>query len=445
MLWHCRLFCLCFLSLAILLLGSPVSLRAESLDLQTALTRAARNHPLLKQMQQQLAASQQQQRAAGGDRLPQLQLQGSYQRLKEQPFERFNGTEFSVNDKTLAHYQLTLTQPLFSGFALSAHQQLADIGVDLARFDLQLAARRLQLQVELTYLDLLKQAEMLKVADETLGQLQNHLKDAQALFDEGMIPANDLLKAQVALASARQFRQRRLSRQRLSASRLALLVDRPLETKFQLKPVVLAGPVSDRLTVLIPKALAQRCEIIAARSAIAAAEAEVTLAKSRNLPQLNLVGAYQRAGNDFATSANPYRNLDNASIGLQLNWNLFAGGADRARSAAANHQVAARRAVLQQIEDRVKLEVEASLLDLELAGTNRQTAQTALAQARENQRLSVLQYQEQLIATSDLLDARQLLTRAETDLQNSIFGELQARARLDNSLGRDLLLAGGAP
>ncbi len=428
-----------------LALGWSHSAPAASLTLATALNRAARNHPRILQMQQQLAGRKEQLRAAKGDRLPQVQLQGRYQRLQDAPYENFNGLQVRVNDQTIAHYQLTLIQPLFSGFALQARQQLAKTGVDMASSDLLLTRRAIQLQTTLTYLELMKQGEMLKVADETLAQLQNHLHDAQAFFQQGMIPANDLLKAEVALAEAKQSRQQILSQQRLTASRLALQLDLPLETEFQLASVTLAEPPTSELKSLISKALTQRSEIVTARAAIKAAETRTKLAQSNYYPRLNLVGSYQRDGNNLAASDNSYRNPDNASIGLQLDWTLFAGGANRARSAVARHQIGEQRAALRQLENDIRLEVESALLDLKLARTNRQTAKTALQQARENQKLSELQYRENLLATSDLLDARKLLTRAETNLQTALFDELQAQARLTIALGEDLAPKGGTP
>ena len=87
----------------------------------------------------------------------------------------------------------------------------------------------------------------------------------------------------------------------------------------------------------------------------------------------------------------------------------------------------------------VRLQVEEALNQLEVASKNQKTALIAQEQARENHRLSVLQFHENLISTSDLLAARTLLTRAEAELQTAHYGILLANARLSFVLGQDPL------
>ncbi|RLB69696.1 MAG: hypothetical protein DRH07_10165, partial [Deltaproteobacteria bacterium] len=68
-----------------------------------------------------------------------------------------------------------------------------------------------------------------------------------------------------------------------------------------------------------------------------------------------------------------------------------------------------------------------------------QTAIKAQEQAHENHRLSILQFHENIISTNDLLAARTLLTRAETNLQAAHYGILLANAQLSFALGQDPL------
>jgi len=409
---------------------------ARTLDLATAQALTLRNQAALQQRRELLAGKQAEARAAQSDRWSRLELKAGYNHFKDKPFERFNGTEIVVNDRDLFHYQLDLIQPLFTGYALSARENLARLEVDLAAFDLAQVRSDLLLETNMRYLDLLDAEERLRLADEEMAQLEQHRKDAQALFDQGLIPPNDLLKAEVALAQAKLKRRQVRSDRQLAASRLALLVGLPRGEELELAEPVLTLPTELPAEQLEAAALRDRPELAAARQAIQAAGERQRIAESRFYPRLNLVGSYQRTGNDIATSENPYRNKDNASIGLQLDWNLFSSGADRQRSIAARHQVAAGRQALASLEDQVRFEVEAALEKLEVARQNQQTAATALKQAQENHHLSTLQFRENLISTSDLLDARTLLTRAETELRVAHFNDLRAQSLLLHAIGR---------
>lgn len=409
---------------------------ARSLDLPTAQSMTLHNQSALQQRREMLAGKQAQARAARADRWSRLELKSSYSHFRDKPFERFNGTEIVVNDRDLFHYQLDLVQPLFTGYALSARENLAKLEVDLAGFDLARARSDLLLETNLRYLEVLDADQRLRLANEEMAQLKQHRKDAQALFDQGLIPPNDLLKAEVSLAQAELKQRRERGERQLAGSRLALLIGLSRSEELQLKEPDLPLPTELPAEQLEEVALRERPELAAARQAIHLAKEQVHLAESRFYPQLNLVGSYQRAGNDIATSENPYRNKDNASIGVQLDWNLFSSGADRQRSIAARRKVAASRQALASLEDQVRLDVEAALEKLAVARQNQLTAAAALKQAQENHHLSTLQFRENLISTSDLLDARTLLTGAETALRVAHFNELRARSLLLYAIGQ---------
>jgi len=416
--------------------------QARPLDLTTARQLALQNQSAIKQRQETLRSRQYQARAASADRMPRLDFKATGNYLRDQPIERFDGLEFPVNDRSIYHYELDLIQPLFTGYALSARQNLAKLEVDLADFDLRQARSDLLLETSLRYLDLLEAGDRLRLADEEHDQLQEHLQDARALFEQGLIPRNDLLKAEVALAQAELQRKKMAGELRLANSRLALLIGLPRRESLQLSAPDLPQPPLLELAELEAGALRKRPEINAARRAIAMAGERLRLEQSRFYPRVSLVGSYQRDGTDILTNDNPYRNRDNASIGLQLDWNLFAAGADRARAIAARHQISAGEQALRTLQDQIRLEVEAALEQLDVARQNQTTAEAALRQARENHRLSTLQFRENLISTSDLLDARTLLTRAETDLQSAHYDYLRALALLRHARGDDAVSGG---
>ena len=76
-------------------------------------------------------------------------------------------------------------------------------------------------------------------------------------------------------------------------------------------------------------------------------------------------------------------------------------------------------------------------LDLSVADENIHTAEESLAQARENFRITDLQYKESVATSTDVLDARTALTRSETNYYGALYGLLTAAADLDRAIGRD--------
>lgn len=430
---------LLFAGLLILLMTFPTIVSAETLSLEDAVQIALSQHQRIQQAKELYSASSISADAAGKDRLPSLDLTLSYDRLKDNPYQAIGGYPLTTSDKDRFHYQLTFTQPLFTGFALSAKKQLADLGVDTSRYNSQQVRRKLALDVHVAALRFLQTQALQRLAQQQCSQLKQHLDDVQAAYDQGMVPGNDRLKAKVALATAEQQLRSITSRVNLTRSRLNLLLKRPRQNPLTILEPQVIPQQQLSLEQLTEVALQQRPEIASARTAIAATRMEERQLSSKNYPHVALVASYWRDGDNLSASHNAYSNEDNASVGIHVGWNLFSGGADHSRVAAVQHQRRAKQQVLIELEDQVRLQVEDAVDQLDVATNNEKTAAIALEQARENHRMSVLQFRENLISTSDLLDAQTLLTQAEADLRTAHYGSLLAAAQLSFAVGQDPL------
>jgi len=425
--------------LLVLLAVVPTIASAETLSLEEAVEIALNHHQRIQQAEELYSASSMSAAAASKHRLPRLDLSLHYDRLKDQPYQTIGGHPLPVSDEDRFHYQLTLTQPLFTGFDLSAKKQLADLGVDISRLNLQQARRQLALDVHVAALRFLQAQALQRLAQQQCSQLKQHLNDVQAAYDQGMVPGNDRLKAKVALATAEQQLRSITSQVNLSRSRLNLLLKRPHQNPLTILEPQLIPQQQLSLSQLTEEALQQRPEIASAKTAIAATNKQEEQLDSKNYPHVALVASYWRDGDDISASHNDYTNEDNASIGIHVDWNLFAGGADHSQAVAIQHQRRAKQLALIELEDQIRIQVEEAIDQLEVANNNEKTAAIALEQARENHRMSVLQFHENLISTSDLLDAQTLLTQAEADLRTAHYGSLLAAAQLSFAIGKDPL------
>jgi len=64
-----------------------------------------------------------------------------------------------------------------------------------------------------------------------------------------------------------------------------------------------------------------------------------------------------------------------------------------------------------------------------------QTAQKSLVQAKENWRITNLQYQQQMTTSTEVLDARTFLTQAETNYYGALYGYMISLAELERAVG----------
>ena len=431
----CSLFCL------FLLVASPLHGVAKAdevpLTLDRALEIALANNPAVLRAASNLAATEQNAKAARADRLPKLSTSYSYATLADSPYANFNGNKMVVASRDQFNWDLKLTQPLFTGFALTAKTRLAELGVSTSQAEQQLAVLDLTARVRLSYYEILRKKQLLNVADETVTQLTAHLNDAQNFFDQDLIPLNDLLKSKVALSNADQIRLQAESDLELAISQLNMLLRLPLEQPTSIVDETPAPEPLPELAPLLDEALANRPEPRTLQLALDKNDQQLRLAKSSYYPEVDLEGRYFRTGDDPAASNNDYANDHNESLGVKATWTFFEWGRTRA---LVNSQIHARDSLAAQLEetrDNVRLQVRQNWLQLKVAKASIKTAEEAQIQAEENFRLTRLQYQQALATSSDVLDARALLSQAEANTYNSIYGYLSARAQLERSVGRD--------
>ena len=106
-----------------------------------------------------------------------------------------------------------------------------------------------------------------------------------------------------------------------------------------------------------------------------------------------------------------------------------------AKSAAAEAQIIAARAGLQVVLDQVSLQVSVSYQAIATDLERIRLGDVATAQAAENLRLTLVNYQNGNATPTDVVDAQTALTQAQTTYSTAIYGYLAGLSQLEYSLG----------
>ncbi len=409
--------------------------RNTFLTLNKAIEMALHNNTLIKQAIENQEAAIEEQKSARSDFFPKASAAYSYTRLKDSPYSIMEGTQIDVGDNDQYHWDLTLSQPLFTGFALSTRYEMAKLGVDIKDAEKEQAILDVVKQVKAAYFNILLTKKFFVVADEAVNQLESHVRDAEKFYEQGMIPYNDLLRSKVALADVEQNRVRVESNVEMAVSAFNTLLQIDLNRKTTIEDIPDIAPGSYDLTNCFKEAIEKRPELKALRLALKNADHGVTLAQSAYYPEVNLVGSYEQNGHNPPATENDYGNTHNASVTLQARWTFFEWGKTRAEVNKYRRNKSFLAEKLKGIEDSIKLEVKSAFLALKVAEQNIQTAQKSLVQAKENWRITNLQYQQQMITSTEVLDARTFLTRAETNYYGALYGYMIALAELERAAG----------
>lgn len=425
------------LLLCILLTGSALVAEpaGNHLNMEAAIDEAIRNNRLVHEAIEREQAAVQGEKKVRADLLPKLSTSYTYSHLRHDPYTFFGSRKIIVGPRDNILWDFTVTQPLFTGFALTTKRKIAALDIDIRKILREQAILDVIKQVKVAYLNILLARRALEVADEEVNQLQAHVHDAEQLYGQGIIPYNDLLKSRVALAQALQNKTKAKSNLDVAVSALNALLNREITSRTEIEELPPFTPGQYEITTLFKEALHNRPELKQLKIAIKQAELGIRLAKSSYYPQVFLNGRYERKGDDWEASHNTFSNDHNTSVTLQLTWSLFEWGKRRAGIAEATHKKRALEEKMAGIKDSILLEVKQAYQDLKVAEENIHTATEALKQAKENFRITNLQYREGITTSTEVLDARTFLTQAEFNYHRALYGYRIAEAELKRAIG----------
>ncbi len=406
------------------------------LTLEQAVREGIKNNTLIKEMIAKEKAAIAGERSTRADLFPKLTTTYTFAHLKDRPYAYFGPYKFDVSKRDNISWDFTITQPLFTGFALITRQKIASLGIDLQDIEKEQAVLDIAKQVKISYFQVLLARRALEVATEEVKQLENHAKDAKHLYDEGVIPYNDYLKSEVALAQSRQGRVRAESDLKITISALNTLLRRGIMEETVVKELPPFQPRHYDISRLFDQAIHERPELRALRIALRQAELGVKLARSQYYPKIYLMGRYERDGDNLLASNNDFANQHNASVGIQISWPLFESGKKHADVTRAISQEQVLKERIKGIQDSILLEVRSAYQRLKVAEKNIQTAREALYQAKENFRITNLQYRQETTTSTEVLDARTFLTQAEVNYHKALYGYRIAEAELMRAVGK---------
>ena len=431
--------------LFIMLLGSSNILASEVLTLEESIKIALENSLSIYSAKEEIKAKEFEELSTKADFFPKLSTSYTYTRLDNDtvnnakyttyPYPSFSPREVSPLDTNSYQFNITATQPLFTGWRLTISREIASLGVDTAKIQKETAIQDLVLNVKAAYFGILKAEKLEKVAKQEVEQLEANLRVSQAFYDEGIIAKNDLLQTEVQMAQARQNLIKATNGVEIVKSLFNKLLRRGLNQGVNIKDILDYYPIKLLLDQCMEKAKQNRPEIKEVSLNVMAVEKAVDLNKSSYYPYVTLIGNYQRETDDILLDSAPGKDPDNWTIQLKGEWIFWEWRKKRHDVAAARAKLAKANYILKEIKDNIQLEVKEAYLSLREAEKNIQVAKKAVVQAEENFRMNEERYKQQVATSTDVLDALTLLTQARTNYFNALSEHNIAWARLERAMG----------
>ncbi|HXB96574.1 MAG TPA: TolC family protein [bacterium] len=368
---------------------------------------------------------------AGADFMPRLDLQATHfgdVKFLTLPFQGQSFPEaFPYSDLGL-NAEWTLFEGL-SGWSKLRASALRATAADLER---DWALFSLRQDVRLKYYQAITAQKLAGLADENVKTLEDHLRIVQDLLDNGQATRFDVLRVEVQLSEART--------ERLSAQDKVVLARRKLtQTMGQdMDDRPLAGdlPVPGSLTPPVAADLNSQTDLRAKALEAEAAESGHNAALGMFAPKVSLVGGYQWY-NNVQMDVNDLADYQTAyQVGLELDWNLFAGGATLAQEREADAKAEQARQASRLA--RQQAEYDRDLWSRRLAYSTElyQAKLDDVDKSKESVRLATLGQQAGTRTTTEVLDAELDSFRASAGAVSAQMDAAEALINLELALGQ---------
>ena len=287
-----------------------------------------------------------------------------------------------------------------------------------ASHQLERTEQEILFRVVQSYDGVLLATRQLEVAEQAEKTAKSIMGRSQVRFDAGLVVESDLLSAQVRLASREQelIRARNnlaLTRAQLNTA-MGLTLDKQYEPADSLANRALAAPV---LNELEQKALATRPDLKRIEAQQSAQELSVAIAKSSFGPRLNAFAGWEMNHPTFLAGGGGNSWLG----GIELQIDLFQGGAKRAALSRERANAEKIAALKQAASDAVRLEVRQAYYDQDANRQQVEVARAAIAQAQESLRIDQDRYENGLLTITDLLGAEEAARRTQADYWQAIY------------------------
>ncbi len=431
----------------ILLILIPISVlysQTQKLTLLESIELGLKNSKDLKISQSKLKSSDAKVSEVNSMFLPQLKFMANYTRLSDNvpPFQvttPFSPVPIKISDPILDNYnlRLSLQQPLFTGFKLLSSKKSAEYNFTAAELDYSKEMNETAMNIHTAFWNLYRAHEFRNLLENSLQQIENHLKDTKNFLDNGLVTQNDYLKLQVQYSNTKL--QLIEAENNLEVARAVF--NKALGLTLEAKTEIEADEIQVQDTEyefeeLLKEARENRQEIQSLTFRLKAAEENIASARSGWFPNIYLTGNYyySNPNNRFQPPKNQWN--DTWDIGFTLNWDIWDWGLTSSRTTQAEELSVQTQASLEKLNDNIEVEVYQNYLNLVKSKEKVEVSKLSLEQATENYRITSEKYKEQLATSTDLIDAEVSQLQAETNLLSSQIEFNLAKVRLEKSVGR---------
>ncbi len=315
---------------------------------------------------------------------------------------------------------LNISQPVYTGGAVTSAIELAELKSTAARFATDLQRDNIRFQLTGFYLDIYKYNNLRTVVEGNIAAAQKVLQEMRARYEQGTALQNDITRYELLVSN--------LELQLVKINNTIEILNTNLVTTSGLPDGTVIVPDSMILVRSLPKngaewwqaeAEANSPSLSLARSGVDISRKAESLVRSERLPKIGLQAGWSMDGPILVEIPPINRNLSYWYVGVGVSYNissLYKSNRSLSKSRAATQRAMEQ---LDATRENVTLAVNADHVRYLEAYVELKTQQKSVELAERNYRTTSTRYSADMALITDMLDAANAKLDAEQRLVNA--------------------------
>lgn len=333
---------------------------------------------------------------------------------------------------------LTLTMPIYTGGQLEGAIKAADLAMNANELGLELCKQQVKAATMSAYYQALQAKNQIKVAQDSVNTLTEHLKNVNAQYTVGTVAKSDVLGTQVQMANAEQNLINANNSYDVAIASLNNVMGLPTDTELNLTDSLDYNVYEIPLEECTAYARSNRPDVLMADYQVAIAEAGVQQAKAGYMPKVSAQASKSWAGEDpFGSEETDkrYAQNNNWTAGVVVSWDIWDNNVTQSKVNQSKAAVAKAEAAAENTRQSGDLEVRTAYLNLKAAEKSINTTQVAVDKAQEDYKIAQVRYAAGVGTNLDVMDAEEKLAQAQTNYYTALYNYNSSKAALDKAMG----------
>lgn len=315
---------------------------------------------------------------------------------------------------------INVTQPIYTGGAISNTIELAELKTTAARYATELKRDNIRFSIAGFYLDIYKYENLRVVVENNIAQARKVLDEMNERYEQGVALKNDITRYELLVSN--------LELQLIKINNTISILNHNLTLTAGLPDGTIIAPDSTILSKALPvsgeewwqqEASQNAPSLKLARSGVEISRKAEELVKSERLPKIGINAGWTIDGPILVEVPPINRNLSYWYVGVGISYNL--SSLYKNNKSLTKSRIATRNAIeqLDATDEQVSLGVRADYIRYMEAYEELKTQQKSVELADRNYMTTSTRYSSDMALITDMLDAANSKLDAEQQLVNA--------------------------